>query len=112
MSRSHLKLRLLAAGLKEHRCEECGATDWRGRPLSMALHHVNGDGLDNRLENLQLLCPNCHAQTPNFGVKNRARLPREAESVSGGFPVGEVETDEITPGETLANEADLTRPRG
>ena len=112
VSRSHLKLRLLAAGLKEHRCEECGATDWRGRPLSMALHHVNGDGLDNRLENLQLLCPNCHAQTPNFGVKNRARLPREAESVSGGFPVGDVETDEITPGETLANEADLTRPHG
>ena len=76
VSRSHLKLRLLSAGLKEHRCEECGATDWRGRPLSMALHHVNGDGLDNRLENLQLLCPNCHAQTPNFGVKNRARLER------------------------------------
>jgi 5-methylcytosine-specific restriction endonuclease McrA len=74
VSRSHLKLRLLAAGLKEHSCEECGAIDWRGRPLSMALHHVNGDGLDNRLANLQLLCPNCHAQTPNYGVKNRARI--------------------------------------
>jgi 5-methylcytosine-specific restriction endonuclease McrA len=36
----------------------------------MALHHVNGDGADNRLENLVLLCPNCHSQTPNFGVKN------------------------------------------
>lgn len=44
----------------------------------MALHHVNGDGLDNRLDNLQILCPNCHSQTPNFGVKNRARRRRAA----------------------------------
>jgi 5-methylcytosine-specific restriction endonuclease McrA len=41
--------------------------------LSLALHHVNGNKHDNRLENLALLCPNCHSQTPNFGVKNRAR---------------------------------------
>ena len=37
----------------------------------MALHHINGDRLDNRLENLTLLCPNCHAQTPNFSGRNR-----------------------------------------
>jgi 5-methylcytosine-specific restriction endonuclease McrA len=43
----------------------------RGRPLSMALHHVNGDGRDNRLENLQLLCPNCHSQTANFSARGR-----------------------------------------
>jgi hypothetical protein len=65
-NRTHLKRRLLAAGLKSNRCEICGLIEWRGEPLSMALHHVNGDGLDNRLENLVLLCPNCHAQTPNF----------------------------------------------
>jgi hypothetical protein len=69
-NRNHLKSRLVAAGLKENRCEQCGLEDWRGRPLSMALHHVNGDGHDNRLENLTMLCPNCHSQTPNFGVKN------------------------------------------
>jgi 5-methylcytosine-specific restriction endonuclease McrA len=70
-NRTHLKQRLLAEGLKEHRCERCGIESWLGEPLSMALHHVNGDGLDNRLENLVLLCPNCHAQTPNFSGRNR-----------------------------------------
>jgi hypothetical protein len=70
-SRHNVKLRLLREGLKEHRCETCGLTEWRGRPLSMALHHVNGDGQDNRLENLELLCPNCHAQTDNFSSRNR-----------------------------------------
>jgi hypothetical protein len=42
-------------------------------PLSMALHHVNGDGSDNRLENIKFLCPNCHAQTSNYGGRNGHR---------------------------------------
>jgi Zn finger protein HypA/HybF involved in hydrogenase expression len=71
--RCNIKARLVTEGLKRHECEECGLIEWRGRPLSLALHHVNGDGHDNRLENLALLCPNCHSQTPNFGVKNQAR---------------------------------------
>lgn len=72
--RTHLKRRLLGEGLKANRCEVCGLTEWRGEPLSMALHHLNGNGLDNRIENLQLLCPNCHSQTENFAGRGRRRL--------------------------------------
>jgi hypothetical protein len=84
VNRTHLKSRLLAEGLKHNRCERCGLEEWLGEPLAMALHHVNGDGQDNRIENLAMLCPNCHAQTPNFSGRNRRlrRLTREVETLS------------------------------
>lgn len=59
--RRNLKRRLLSAGVKEARCETCGLAEWLGEAISLALHHVNGDRHDNRLVNLQILCPNCHA---------------------------------------------------
>ena len=80
-NRSHLKGRLLRLGIKASVCEACGISQWRDLPLSLALHHVNGDGRDNRLENLQLLCPNCHSQTENFAGRNRGR-----GSTSAGTP--------------------------
>ena len=88
--RYNLKQRLLAAGLKESRCEHCGLESWRGQRLSLALHHVNGDRLDNRLENLRLLCPNCHSQTANFAGRNGRRGPRVpggAMRAAAGRPV-------------------------
>lgn len=85
-SRSHLKERLFEEGLKENRCERCGLSRWLGKPISMQLHHVNGDGSDNRLENLQLLCGNCHSQTDNWGgrgVRRRARRGSNRQSRGG-----------------------------
>jgi hypothetical protein len=91
-SRTHLKARLVAAGLKAQRCEVCGIDSWLGRPLSLALHHVNGVGDDDRLENLQLLCPYCHSQTDTFAGRNaRARKLRPAQAPSTGADGGEAE---------------------
>jgi hypothetical protein len=72
-SRGHLKRRLIKAGLKQNRCEECGLTEWRGKPLVMELHHINGNGKDNRLRNLKLLCGNCDSQTHSWGGKNKGK---------------------------------------
>jgi 5-methylcytosine-specific restriction endonuclease McrA len=66
ISTNHLKIRLLKEKIKEYRCEKCGNTEWNGKEIPLQLHHINGDSNDNRLENLQILCPNCHAQTDNF----------------------------------------------
>ncbi len=72
-SRITVKRRLLAAGLIQNRCDWCGLTEWRGQPLSIQLDHVNGIFDDHRLENLRMLCPNCHSQTETFGAKGRRR---------------------------------------
>jgi len=77
--REHLKRRILKAGLKQAVCEQCGIAHWHGKPIGLALHHVNGDRIDNRLENLQLLCPNCHSQTDSFSGRNRGATVIEAE---------------------------------
>jgi len=74
-----LKNKLFKYGLKERKCECCGNVEWQGKPIPLELHHVNGDNKDNRLENLQILCPNCHAFTDTYGGKNqKLNIKKEA----------------------------------
>lgn len=65
-----LKNKLLREGVKEHKCECCQRTEWNGKPIPLELHHINGDNSDNRIENIQILCPNCHAQTETYRGRN------------------------------------------
>ena len=56
-----------------YKCEKC---DWgEENPIThnipLQIHHINGDCTDNREENLQLLCPNCHSLTETFGNLNK-----------------------------------------
>ena len=70
-STSYVKSAIRVLKLKEQCCESCRVVDWLGKEIVLELHHINGDSNDNRLENLTLLCPNCHSQTPTFRGKNR-----------------------------------------
>ena len=80
-NRSHLKMRLLKAGLLQNRCDVCGLSEWRGRPLNIHLDHINGVKNENRLDNLRMLCPNCHSQTSTFAGRNVKRAIRQAAAV-------------------------------
>lgn len=73
VSSSVLRQRLIEEGVKEARCEDCGATTWKGSPVPLELEHVNGRRRDNRLDNLRLLCPNCHAFTATYRGRNIGR---------------------------------------
>jgi len=70
-STTKLKERLIDAGIKECKCEWCEITQWRNLPITLELDHINGNNSDHRLENLRVLCPNCHSQTDTF--RNRKR---------------------------------------
>ena len=59
--------------LRSHRCEKCGLSEWQGQKIPLEVHHKDGDHLNNEMKNLELLCPNCHAQTENYRSKNRRK---------------------------------------
>lgn len=76
---------LLNHKLKEYKCEICGLSVWNDKPITLQLHHINGDGTDDRIDNLQLLCPNCHSQTDSYckrlKIRNSTNLSAQEETL-------------------------------
>ena len=71
-----LRLRLISCGKKKDCCELCGiGNSWNGKKLSMQLDHIDGNPRNHSLQNLRILCPNCHSQTETFGSKNIKNAP-------------------------------------
>jgi 5-methylcytosine-specific restriction endonuclease McrA len=66
---SHLSKRLVSQGILEYRCNSCGIDEYNGRHISLELNHIDGDRYNHLLENLELLCPNCHSQTGTYRSK-------------------------------------------
>lgn len=62
-------------------CEECGISEWNNSKLTLQVDHINGDPGNNFPDNLRLLCPNCHSQTPTYKGGNRFDLKMDDRSV-------------------------------
>lgn len=61
--------------LEEHgnKCNKCKNVEWNGIPIAIEIEHIDGNSDNNSLDNVELLCPNCHAQTPTYKAKNKGK---------------------------------------
>jgi hypothetical protein len=75
-----LKKKILKEGYKKRECEKCFLEIWLNQPIPLELHHIDSNRYNNALENLQLLCPNCHALTENYRAKNIKNLSAHLET--------------------------------
>ncbi|CAN1210025.1 HNH endonuclease [Tumidithrix helvetica PCC 7403] len=76
-----LKSRLIKEGIFSRKCSNCMNDQWLSLPIPLELDHINGDRTDNRVENLRLLCPNCHALTDTYRGKNKSLKPPMKERI-------------------------------
>lgn len=76
---TNMKRRFLL--LVEYKCIECGISEWNSKKLTLQIDHIDGDRRNNSLENLRLMCPNCHSQTETFS-KNKKYLEKNVQDVN------------------------------
>lgn len=104
-----LKHRLYNEGIKEPICEKCGQDEvWNGEKMSLILDHVNGNNIDQRLENLRIVCPNCNATLSTHGGKN-AKLKSRSEKKIYNKLLGNDEKTNINKKQSL-NQRKVKRP--
>ncbi len=76
---SRLKRRLVSEGFMKDRCVECGVGSiWNGKSITLHLDHIDGVSDNHQIDNLRILCPNCHSQTDTYCGKNNGRASRLA----------------------------------
>lgn len=75
----NLKNKLIKEKIKEHKCEKCGGIEWNKLSIPLELHHIDGNKSNNNIENIELLCANCHSQTDGF--RNRKKEKRKIKII-------------------------------
>lgn len=74
ISSHKLRLRLLKEEIFNHQCTNCKRKTWLNSPIPLELDHIDGNNKNNKLNNLRLLCPNCHSLTPTYRGKNKSPI--------------------------------------
>lgn len=94
LSVPRLRKKLIEDGIKKDECEKCGLSEWMGQKISLELHHKDGNRFNNELENLEILCPNCHSLIPNHrrmkksldnSVTYRKKMPKVKKEIKYKF---------------------------
>jgi phage antirepressor YoqD-like protein len=93
--RDLIKSFLIKHGVFNNLCSECDITDWNGKPITLQLDHIDGDRHNNQIDNLRLLCPNCHSQTETFSTrKKRTKVKVPSEYKTDESIIDAIETSE------------------
>lgn len=78
ITNSKLRILLIKDGLKEEKCERCNKIEWMGQKIPLELHHIDGNHFNNTLENLMILCSNCHMQMHGYSNLSLNKTPRSS----------------------------------
>lgn len=99
-SNSSKRVRLIEEGIKENKCECCGLSEWQGRPIPLELHHKDYNHYNNNLDNLQILCSNCHKLAHNYNNNyNKLSAPSENLEVESSLTNQSLVDGDINVGE-------------